>query len=443
MPVTEFDPRCGDQNCGLDFAEFFHHPDLVRKALDRFKFYARPAACYCLEFQCIDETPDSYFAPYKSGIVDNGFLDRQQYGDLPYGIPYGRLVRINDRPKDDQWPLIGQWWPLPGSNSEHPDSIVDAQFHGLVRLQAGSTYVGYYKAAWHAPATAYPSFESALANAYAKVQTWLYAEVEKWRWDRTRFDENAQKDLKGIHDLLEILIQANKYDRAIQVVSELLTSHLGARLNRVACLAPRGDACVCLYAHGGNCTDDFSNRVQYPISTQVHSLHDLYHHLRNIALPTDDPLFAELCADKDVLILEDIGSSNSILAQLIRDGGNLSNWFGSQAAVETQPDIEVNFALRLIVDQDPEVVALKLEREDPLLATWASRFPGSAWNQNRASKWYALPFRYKDALLAVFVVDVGYWENPSERQVIIPRLMVASAVLNEFAPHFFGADLAR
>jgi hypothetical protein len=435
MPLLEIDPLYGDREKGLDFGGFFHVEDVVQSALDQFWFHTDAAVCYCLQFHCIDraEDGDSYFEPYGAEFGRNGLITAQEYS-LPSVIHYLRLVR-KIAGDFDRWPLLGHWTAGNGLASRHPPQLARAVFHGAVRLQVGDLFVGYFKAVWLEGDPI--AHEEQLQRAYDRTQQWLCQEISKRQQERSLLERSARDAFEQLHAFVEHRVLARNLAGAAQVLCTLLTSHLGADVNRVACLAPVEEGLRCIYAHGGDCSERFSWETQKGIVERTPSLEKLKEQLGTYTPPQDDSLYNELCQGPVALGIDDPNASASLVAALWRAAGDMTGWTDSIDAVVALPGTHVNRQRGgVTIGDKPHVVGLRLTARDPLLASWGSNRTGSAWLANRNQQWFALPMIWRGQILAIFLIDQGYRHTPDLARDLLPRLLRAEELINEFAPQF-------
>jgi len=89
-----------------------------------------------------------------------------------------------------------------------------------------------------------------------------------------------------------------------------------------------------------------------------------------------------------------------------------------------------------VVYTGPSRLAVQLDvREDPWLIQLKERHPESALWANRNGAYFALPWLCGQNLLIV-LLDLGFWERYDLNRDVVPRLLVARALLDEFALDF-------
>jgi hypothetical protein len=429
MPVRPIDPFPDDDGDGFEFGEFWGDPVLVGATLTRLSLYLQPSICYCLKFQPV-HGGNSWFEPYgANGLCTDPLVTFQ----LNTRIPHRRLFCENNNTWT--WPKIGQW--LPGADdSFHPRQLADAAWHGLFRAKENGQYVGVLKSAIVNGKP--PDDDLPVRLAYRQVKAWLDAEVFARRHNGHWSTSTARESLTSTSELIAGDLRNGFTERAIQRVATLLTSHLGADFNRAVCLAYDSSkaALCCVYSHGGNCSTDWSENVQLPLSQSFGTIHELQTNLK--LPPVDDPLYQDLVGEHS-LRLNDERTRQSIIARIWVGGGGDLEQLPKENAVEDGPPMP-DFAADGNVSPTYNVAAQIRLESDPWLVDLRQKRPNSPLLSSRNGSIFALPWTLDGELIAIWLLDLGYWPEFSLVRDIVPRLRSAKALLSHFAPRFRGVN---
>jgi hypothetical protein len=303
---------------------------------------------------------------------------------------------------------------------------------GLVRLQAGGKYVGYFKVVLtkdqgHEEDELNERFIYAFRRTRSRLPEILV---------RSALGQGFKPGLDALHRKIAEELRNGRTHMAIRLLATLMTSHLVRYpFNRIIVLAPKNpERLVCVYGHGGDCSAAFSARVQSPFADRVGTIEALIDHVYASAPPTDDPLFAAAVRGKDLLALNSAGSSASLVARLWREGGNLKA-FADDQVIATGATGEVRLPHRPVVYTGPSRLAVQFTRDDPWLLELKETHPESALWSNRNTVHFAVPWLCGGEVLLV-VLDLGFWDRYDPMQDVVPRLLVARALLEEFAVDF-------
>jgi hypothetical protein len=423
---------------GLDFQEFLDDADFMRQVVRLLSSYVGEFACYALRLHRI-EGGTSWFEPYGLDGF-NGLLSNLK-DDLPKKVDYFYLVNVRQG-TDAEWPILGQWLPTPGVRPQFPNALTDSPFHGQIRFQKGEVFEGYLKVVCLPSYRGSMAFDTLLADAHAQVQAWMRKTIPRRQFQLQLLGVTNTSNLEVVHQKIEELLHRGDVRAAVRLVCTLITSHLGAGLNRVACLVPdaKGDL-SCVWAHGGNCSSEFAHNILWPCTTNAPTIHQLVQMVAGSGPPIDDAYFCDLAMGKHRLRLLQTASSQSLVARIWRSYGELDGLPGDSAVV-LEPGMDLNLTKGVIIPQEGYALAARLTDSDPLVSAQRNSHPDSSLFANQNKTWYAMPWRWSGNCLAVMVFDQGYWRDPVEPRDIIPRLVRAAGLLSAFAPHFDGVDLA-
>lgn len=414
MAIREIKPWSDDDGDGLDFGEYWDDAEMVVRALWKLAVGLQPAVCYCLSLDAVHGGISS-FRPYRTtGLITHAGIT------LPDGIQYDRLLD-----KDDRWPSLAEWTSCGGAPASHPPELNSAVWYGQVKLKSGAAFVGYFKAA---VCTGKPPSDDVVKDAYRQTKLWLDAELSRRREEDPKF----KASLSSTRAEIEQDIKAGKTAVAIRRLATLVTSHLSSGFNRILCLVPVGSDLECIYAHGGDCSDDWARRIQRPLSEETNTFPELQAKVDPNIPPIDDPFYRDLAGD-DRLRLIDVNTSGSLVARLWRNDGNLEA-LRVEDAIEGDPlppDIAKNMVLVCAMPN----IAAKIGFSDSLFEEWRKKKPESPLFWSRNGVVYALPWSVDGRLAAIWVVDLGCWSSVCRRE-LVARLKAAKAILKEFAESF-------
>jgi hypothetical protein len=429
-----------ENDSGLDFGDYFADAALVSAALTKLAGRLDPIIYgYCLEFHCV-QGGRSWFKPYGLNDGLNG-LSTEQGAPIPSQIFYDRIV-IPKRSDDEQdrWPILAKW-ELNGDDARHmPAAFRNAGFHVQMRVQCDERFMGYFKFAM--PGSCSPQDEFRIRTAFESVKDWLREVVAHRRNVQLWLNVDFKRAILNLQmDIARQLVLSSSRRRALRLMCTLMTSHLALGFNRLVFLSRQQTAGLhCIYAHGGDCSDAFSDDVQRRIAEDVRAIDELKDWVDAANGPGDDPLYVELAGTVgDVLRIPDCDRSSSLVAKVWRGDGRLADlgdaaiWYPSGAQMDLPPGI---------VPCEPSLaLGAEIDRTDELLAGWVSAHPKSAWMASRNDRFFVVPWDGPHGLLGIFVLDLGYWSRESIDPIrdVIPRLLFVRAILSEFSAVFAGA----
>ena len=422
-PVREIPPHQGDPL--VDFSNFFAEPPLVAAGLLQFAACLGNAICYCLQFRH-QPGNGSWFEPYGIERGLNGLVTES-------GISLPRQIRFESLMTPKGWPVLAEW-QCDDVPAQHPAGVAEAVWHGQGLVRGNNEHVGYFKAA--IPSGQPPNDEQ-VRDAYRKatflVQTVVQERAQLQIWQ----DPGFQASLASTSAAITGDLRDGRSTDAVQRVCTLVTSHLGADLNRIVCLVPQGPELLrSIYGHGGDCSDGFSQRVQRPLALTQHTIPQVIGAITG--RPTADPLYQDLVLNP--LILEQ-GSNAGLLGQLWwQHGGNL-DWLPEGKRVEVAANVDVHLPTGMVRLKRPRTLAAILRSDDPAIAAWQRSRPSSPLFLSRNGTYFAIPWTCpqehdQTRLLGLIVCDLGYWSHFDVQYDVVPRLMQARALLDWFAPHF-------
>ncbi|HEY4309165.1 MAG TPA: hypothetical protein VGN12_06905 [Pirellulales bacterium] len=428
MPIREILPFTDDGD-GLDFGEFWNDPDLVGAAIRRLLVALQPCIGYCFRLHAVHDGI-SWFEPYgTTGLVSVPTIT------LPAKVKYSRL--LIQEPNQERWPILGQW--TEGiSTTLHPSAIKDS-CHIQIRLKSGKTYVGYFKLALNRKL---PPEDDEVRVAFRDVKLWLDATIASRERANIWSTPSAVSALASTHEDIEHDIKTGRPKAAIQRLASLLTSHIGSAMNRAILLWPTADdALSCIYAHGGDCSDEWAARIQAGLAHNVRSFSALQGQVSLEMPPISDPLYRDL-AGGNPLRLKDVSTSKHLIAQIWRRGGSLE-WIPHENAVEDEPPVirELSDGGMLVSASPMYNIAARFDFNDSWLAEVRNECVDSSFFLNKNGTVFALTWFWERTPLGIWLFDLGAWSRFDLRHDIVPRLKAAKIILEQFSQHFVGLTI--
>ena len=422
MAVRDF-PPLPDDGGGLDFGEFWGDPTLVAAALWQLSVFLQPAICYCLRLRPV-HAGDSWFEPYG----DTGLVTDPTVQIFPR-IPHSWL--LVDRAGAEEWPVLAEWLPSGVSPWLSP-KLAGAVWHGQIRLKSGRDYVGFFMGA----VAGHPApHDDQVRDAYRRVRMWLDAQLPDRCENAARTSSSRQEALRSTHCLIEDDVNAGRPRVGLQRFATLVTSHLGTGFNRIACLARTSEGVLtCVHAHGGDCGEKWSAQVQFPLANEVRTMEQLQGRVGLRIPPFDDPLYCDL-ADRHPLSLATVSSSDHLIANIWRRGGTLE-WLPKDNAIEGDLIMGERTSGGAVRIAPMYNIAARFDLADPWLAEWRSQHPDSALFRSKNGTIFAFAWSFERRLLALVLLDLGFWNEFRLRLDVVPRLKSAKLMLDEFAYHF-------
>lgn len=412
---------------GLDFGDFFDDTQLVNTVLSLLAANLEPTTViYCLRFKYVDNGV-SWFVPYNT----HGLITDQSI-PLPDHIEYHRLLMA-----DQRWPLLAEWHSR-GGKPKYPRRLENACWHGQLRLEANGQFVGYFKIV--IPEGGVAPSDAEFALAFDRVKLWLQHEVNIRLNDKRWFSPEFQSSLDTVHEAIHHFIKASQPRPALQILCSLVTSHVASGFNRVICLTPSNNTLHCVYAHGGNCSDEFASQIQYPLSQMARSVPELIRIVNATTPPHDDPLYRDLAAGPNAFAINYGGNDTSVISRLWLQGG-LFHGFSSDDVVVANQRVEFGVSEnRFTVEIAPTIMAAQLSIEDAAFLEWLKTRPKSPLFGTRNARLYTFIWTTRRVPIGAIILDLGYWAHYDMARDIAPRLAVARALFAEFAFHFDGVS---
>jgi hypothetical protein len=408
-------------NDGLDFGEYFFDAELVRHALGRVLSNLPGCGGFCLRFRPNGSGP-SWFEPW---------IQASSVGiEIPNRVDDDRLI-INLF----EWPVLATHQP-PLPTGMYPEVVEQsyrrAGWRGQMRLEANKLYVGVFKLMQFE--TSKPVDEDTFFDAFAQATILVEHEVNRRRQLLRDTSPGFQQHVCSTRDAIHSAISAGEYQLALRQLASLITSHLSTSLNHIAFFSTRepDDALHCLYAHGGDGTQDW-NRVQERIGLGVVSVKQLQE-LVKLFKPDDDPYFKACCGSQPLRI-DSVSTSPFLMARLWRSGGNLDALPYENRLPILQP---VGPTPRPPSDRiGTESLALVLSDDDEWVRCVRHSRPADRIFVSQNKTYYVMPwFSPQGDLIALCLLDQGYWTNVDIWKVVVPRLFVARQLLQSFSREF-------
>lgn len=406
---------------GLDFGEFFDDSRLVRLVLSM--LYAnldKSAVVYCFRFS----EGANQFVPYDaSGLITDS------------SIPLPTVERDRLLTAEKEWPVLAQWHARDGKPN-HPPQFEHACWHGQLLLESNGKPVGYFKVV--IPRDGVAPNDAQFACAFDHVKLWLQQQINLNSTDSWWFSPALHYELDFADEAIRQLVKDGRFRPALQILCTLATSHIAFGFNRVICLAPFKNTLRCVYAHGGDCSDEFASRVQHPVSQMAHSVPELMWMANASTPPHDDPLYRDLAASPHSFAI-DVGSNeSSVISRLWRQGGLFQGFSTDQLVIANQ---RVQFGRDncFIVEVAPTIMAAHLSMDDPALRELRNTRPSSPLFGNRNGNFYTFIWTADGAPIAAVILDLGYYAHFDLARDVAPRLAIARALFGRFGKHFVKA----
>lgn len=408
MPVREIGTS-PPWDKGLDFGGYFHNQQLVEAALLRLISPLPAIVGYCLRFHA--DEGDAWFEPYGG----TGLIAVEQAVELPSKVQLTKLL-----PSSFHWPVLAE--SIPGE----PISPIfsNAVWKGQVRLVGLDGYVGYFKIIAIGKEKI---SDDDFFVAYIAAKTWLDQKVD----DLQQRSQQRSAVLSATHTHIRENLAAGKTRIAIQHLAFLITSHLGANLNRAVVFMPiDAETLECVHAHGGDGTKSWTG-LQEAVSKEATSVDAL--HLMTGDELVEDPLGKELIGNKVAI------DSESLIAAMWRNQLTL-NFLPEDRTLALPPLVEFSNTDVEIPLVGQRILGAVIDESDPWLVELRKNNAESVVFNSLNGQWFVVPWKCGSKPMGVFLFDLAHWDMPDTTRDVIPRVRVASEILEHFAPNF--ADIA-
>jgi len=393
--------------------------------------------CYCLRL-LVGSDNHGYFCRFGNVLTPEHVPKPQIPTDMR--IPLEHLV-----PDYFTWPALairrgslllahyGEWLE---------DFLRRVTWLAQMRLQRGDEYIGYFLLAGLDGAEVPSDRDLKMAAYRTKVEVELV--LAHRRVECARTSEEFKGRLRATRTAIEDLCGKNR-SAALQHVGDMLTSHLGARWNRAACFCPVDDDTLqCLWAQGGNGTQEWCLDVQRPLGEHVRDVDELVSLVRRRFMVLDDPYFAAVAYPNPLWIgnVSDRANDN-ILAQLWRARGNIGKlpsayqeWDLCYTPTSHQDTIDRN----AISSWGP--VAAVFSQEDPWVRRVGQERPGAPIFVSQNGKYWAFPWwahqgGTHEKLIGIWVLDMAYWSR-GVGEPDFPSLSFTKEILWALGPAMYG-----
>jgi hypothetical protein len=413
-----------DAQGGVNFHDDFDE-ELVAEALAKLHLALPPGiGCCCVRMQV--EQGKGCFRPFGKALLPDGSL----VADPSANIALHELV-----PNGLDWPLlrlhvngVSIFQQALGGASK-----VDVNWDAQIRNQQHNDFVGYLVFAGLG-STAVPPL-GILLRAYYEAKKHVSYLVAQRNVRKTVASQDFQERLRAT------VAAIAKVDRttALRHVADMLTSHLGARWNRAACFCPVDASTLrCLYAQGGDLSEGWSAGVQRPLAREAREVADLIQKATAEVLPQDDAYLRAAAGPHPLEVAEILAPANqNILAKLWRAAGNVALLEPHQQEREawSVPLVNGHSFDRMTIDPRRREAAV-FDHAEPWVHQVRVERPDSPIFVSRNERYWVLPWLSGPELIALWVVDVGYWTVERSQHPDPPSLTLSHYILRTVAPEF-------
>jgi len=424
-------PVGSDAQDGVNFHDYLQkYPDLLEeglKAIHRdLSLSLGDDETVCYGFELVERGSDSFFRPLSHFFPASG----SRKPVLPESIPLASLVRDiwnwhllgyceNFRPMNRHDPAIQQFLGL-------------VRWHALVRLQQGGTFLGYFKIAGLG---AVPDQRYILYAFYAALSH-IRNEVNRRRiletWTLREFQDCLLDVVAGLQ------FETNR-TIALSHVADVLTAHVGAGWNRAAFFGLIGsDTLRCLYAQGGDGSEDWSLRVQQPLRLEVQTVREFLAFKRTHPDRSDDPYRVAAAPEWPVEIRRVTDPvNNNLIARLWRHNGDVA-----QLPAANQEWEQTNLPMAHMSSIDRAVLAASgplaavFDSNDPCVKEVERDYPNHPVFVSKNGQYWLMPWLLEGKILGVWLLDVANWKDRRAQNPNPPSLALSNQILSAFSTCF-------